>query len=80
MLTARDVRMLNGLLAELKAGKKVVYRPIDICRRLDKLAGATDEQLRVWDKMQPKFKRAYPLEAGPLKLALNRVRQRTKGK
>lgn len=79
MLNAKDAKMLNALNSELKAGKRVIYRPIATCRRLDKLTGATDEQLKVWDMMRPEFKAAYPLEAGPLRLALNKIRQRVKG-
>lgn len=77
-LSERDVRMLNSLNAELKSGKTVILRPIATCRRLEKLAGRTDAELRVWDLMRPEFKLAYPLEAMPLRLTLNKIRQRLK--
>jgi len=78
-LTEAQARLLNGINAELKAGKSVVYRPLAACRALDKLTGKTEAELGVWDTMRPEFKRAYPLEAAPLRLALNAIRQRMKG-
>lgn len=77
-LSESDVRMLNSINAELKSGKTVVYRPIATCRRLDKLTGRTNEELRAWDMMRQEFKSAYPLEAAPLRLALDKIRQRLK--
>lgn len=71
--------MLNSINAELRSGKMTIYRPIATCRRLDRLTGKTEAELRVWDMMRPEFKSAYPLEAGPLRLSLDKIRQRVKG-
>lgn len=77
-LTEGQAKLLNNLNAELRAGKKVIYRPVETCRALERLTGKTEAELKVWDMMRPEFKTAYPLEAGPLCLALNKIRQRLK--
>lgn len=76
--TPRGLRLVLGILEELRQGKTVIYRPVAQCRHLDALTGKTPEQLRSWDLIRPEFKRAYPLEKHALEIGLQKIKQRLK--
>ena len=76
-LSEKDAKMLNSIVAELRAGNKIVYRPLSVCRRLDILEGRPEPR-ESWSKMRAEFKYKYPLEEYALRLWLDRIRARLK--
>lgn len=85
-LTAKDAEFLNKVkLAAVKADERsrqgksgVAYYPIATLKKLERLAGRSEERLRAWDTQREEYKMRYPVSTQLIYNELRFIRLRIK--
>lgn len=78
--TRSDIEFLGMVTRKLREaegkGKKVMHLTTKNCRRLEMLAGMSEEYCSVWDKIRPEYKAKYPCELHNIRTRLRMVKAR----